>query len=98
MTEVSEVTSRKARKTQTVILQALAEKSQARVADLMGVSESTVSRLKGEGLAQIAVFLAACGLKVVPETSHTYDQEYIRSLKHLAGLGLHAQAPTWDED
>ena len=98
MTEISDVTNKKARKIQTIILQALAEKSQARVADQMGVSESTVSRLKGEGLAQIAAFLAACGLKVVPETSHTYDQEYIRSLKHLAGLGLHAQAPTWDDE
>lgn len=98
MAEVSDYTAKKARKTQTAILQALAEKSQTRVADLMGVSESKVSRLKGEHLADIAAFIAACGLKVVPETAQTYDEDYIKSLKHLAGLGLHAQAPTQDNE
>ncbi len=98
MTEVSDFTAKKARKTQTALLQALAERSQTRVADLMGVSESKVSRLKSEQLAEIAAFIAACGLKVVPETAQTYDEDYIKSLKHLAGLGLNAPAPVWGDE
>lgn len=93
MPEVSEQTGKRSRKIHTAILQALAELSQTRVADLMGASESTVCHIKNEKLVQLSNFLAACGLKVVPESAAVYDDAYINSLRHLASIGIHAPAP-----
>jgi hypothetical protein len=46
---------------------------------------------------EIAMFLAACGLKAVSASARTYDPEYIASLKVLAGVGLQAPPPEVDE-
>lgn len=79
-----------ARKCERTILQTLARVSQVKVAERMGVSESTVSRIdKGH----IATFVAACGLKLVPADMQCFDPEYIKSLKVLAGVGLQAPEP-----
>lgn len=79
------------------ILHALAERSQVKVSELLGVSESTVSRTdKG----QIADFLAACGLKAVPLQMQCFDPEYVKALKVMAGVGLTAPEPKsleWDQ-
>ena len=90
MSAVCAAVSEAARKTERVLLQTLARVSQVRVAERMGVSESTVSRIdKGH----IATFIAACGLKVVPADMQCFDPEYIKSLKVLAGVGLQAPDP-----
>ena len=88
MAELSPAIEKKARKIQSLVLQALVTHSQVRVADLMGVDQSTVHRIREERLPQIAAFIAACGLKVVPQSANVYDEASIASLKHLAGIGL----------
>lgn len=80
----------RARANEKLLLQSLAARSQVRVAELMGVSESTVSRIDKAG---IAALLAACGLKAVPQEMQCFDPDYIHSLKVLAGVGLQAPEP-----
>lgn len=57
----------RARKTVQVVLQRLQEPGTGvAVAAAMGVSESTVSRLKSAHLEELALLMAVLGLKVVP--------------------------------
>lgn len=90
MVAVSPQIAEASRKTERLLLQTLAERSQVKVAELLGVSESTVSRLDK---SSIAAFIAACGLKVVKAEMQCFDPEYIKSLKTLAGIGLRAPEP-----
>lgn len=90
MPAVCAAVSESARKCERVILQTLARVSQVRVAERMGVSESTVSRIDKTCIAN---FVAACGLKLVPADMQCFDSEYIKSLKVLAGIGLQAPEP-----
>jgi hypothetical protein len=90
MYQMSPATAEAARKIERSILQTLAKRSQVKVAELLGTSESTVSRIdKGD----IAAFLAACGLKAVSVERECFDPQYIKSLKVLAGVGLAAPEP-----
>lgn len=67
MTEVSKTPAETTRKGVQLALQALQEPAKAvSVAAAMGVSESTVSRIKTERLEEVVTFLAHLGLKVVP--------------------------------
>ena len=91
-----------ARKNEALILKALASFGQARLAELMGVSESLISRQKSEGhLAKTAEMLAHLGLKVVPERMQCFDPEYVEHLRALAQLGLRQpsadQVLEWEE-
>ena len=74
----------RSRKIESTILQALASKGQAHVAEFMGVSESKISRLKGDGIAELADFLAALDLKAVPAEMQCYRKESIASILQLA--------------
>lgn len=74
-----------ARKNERAILQALAEHSQTKVASLIGVSDSTVTRTDKMAMG---AFIAACGLKLVPAHAQTFDASYIDALKVMAGVGL----------
>lgn len=73
-----------ARKNEQLVLQSLARVGQVRVAEAMGVSESTVSRYKNGELAQLAGFIAALGLKVVPTEYRCMDPEKNKALLTLA--------------
>jgi hypothetical protein len=84
MPQLSSAIAERARKNQTVILQALADVSQTRVADLMGTSETTVSRLKSKDLDEIAAFVAACGLKCVPCAMQCFSPDKVQALLTLA--------------
>lgn len=67
MAESSGGASERARKTVQLVLQRLQEPGTGvAVAAAMGVSESTVSRLKTTHLEEMALMLATLGLKVVP--------------------------------
>lgn len=67
MTELSATPPERARKAVQLALQRLQEPGTGiAVAAAMGVSESTVSRIKTERLEEVALFLACLGLKVVP--------------------------------
>lgn len=74
----------RARKNEKVILSALAEVSQLIAANSMGVSESTVSRMKSGDIEQAGKLLAALGLKVVPIGFHCYPEDEIEALRILA--------------
>lgn len=74
----------RARKNLQSILQALATVGQASVAEAIGVSESTVSRMKDGELERLAQLLAALGLKVVPEAVKCYEPAFIESIFQLA--------------
>lgn len=85
MSEVSASIPEIARMNQTAILRAVADKSQAFVASVMGVDPSTVNRmLSPENVEKSATFLAASGLRLVPAESRQYDPDYIKSLQILA--------------
>ncbi len=55
-----------ARASERSILHALADTGQSAVANRLGVSESTVSRMKDGQIESICRLISACGLKVVP--------------------------------
>jgi hypothetical protein len=89
-----------ARKNERVILQAFARVSQARIAEQMGVNDSTVSRFKDGGLEHAAALLAACGLKVVPVEMQCFPREKVNALLTLARDHLqqieHPEQLLWD--
>ena len=97
MSALSPTIAESARKNERTILRALAERSQVKVAELMGTSETTVSRFDKIGMA---AFLAAAGLKAVPSDRVCLDPDYIQSLKVLAGVGLRSGEPktlNWED-
>lgn len=65
-------------------MQAFARLSQARIAEQMGASDSTVSRLKDGALEQFCLLLAACGLKAIPTSMKCFSQEKVHALLTLA--------------
>jgi DNA-binding transcriptional regulator YdaS (Cro superfamily) len=93
MASVSPAIAERARKNHTSILRSLAQVSQSKAAELIGVSETTVSRFKDGGLEQAAALLAACGLKCVPQDMQCFDPEYVHALKVMAGVGLKQPEP-----
>jgi DNA-binding XRE family transcriptional regulator len=86
--ELTEAMRAQARKNHTLLLQCIAEVSQKRVADLIGVSEATMSGIKNEQLERIAALVVACGLRLAPITERSYDDDYIRSVHTLAKRAL----------
>lgn len=83
-----------ARKSQATILQRLASVGQKPVADALAVSEATISRLKSEGVESFTAFLAALGLKVVPEAHKCFAPEYVENLRYFALRGMIADDGT----
>jgi hypothetical protein len=92
MTEVSADVLQAARKIQSLILQTLSSQGQGKVADMMGVNPSTITRIKDEKIEQLALFLASLGLKLVTNSSNLYDAPYIAALTLLASRGLQVPA------
>lgn len=93
MRELSPAIAERSRKNASAILRGLAGTGQARVAELTGVSEATVSRFKDGGIDHAAALIAACGLKCVPDGVQCFDPEYVRALKVMAGVGLESAEP-----
>jgi transcriptional regulator with XRE-family HTH domain len=84
----SVIDSGRSRKNESTILQALAKVGQNEVARRMQVSDSTVSRFKNGELLQWASFLAALGLKVIPEGMKCYDAKKLDAILELARAHL----------
>lgn len=80
--------SERSRKNERTILQHLARHGQNVVAEKMGISESKVSRFKNGELAEMAGFLAAIGLKVVPEEVKCFEPKKIDAILELAKAHL----------
>lgn len=100
MATVSAAIAELSRKNESIVLRALAEQSQARIAEQLGVDASTVSRFKDGGLAQASALLAACGLKVVPISMQCFPQEKVGALLTLARAHLvqmeHPEQLSWE--
>lgn len=96
MATVSPLIDERARKNLATILRALASVTQVRVAELMGVHESSISRLKQEDFTRMAAILAACGLKAVPEDQEVWEPGYLESLRHLLAIELKRRHVTSD--
>lgn len=87
MEEVSTNRSENARKIgariQSEILQRLAEVTQERAADCMGVSASTISRSK-EDLDKVCHLIAALGFQLAPVGAVVVSQDDMRALERMA--------------
>jgi hypothetical protein len=81
---------RLAHKNETAVANAIADVTQARVALLMGLGESTVSEWRKAHLSRMCAMLAACGLRIVPSSARYYSDAHITALKTLARQGLEA--------
>jgi hypothetical protein len=64
-----------------MVLRGMAEVTQRRVAELVGVSESVLSEFKSQHLERLCAVIAASGLRIAPCTEHNYPDEYIDALK-----------------
>lgn len=78
------------------ILRRLAEVTQDRAADCMGVSPSTLSRQK-EDLERFCQLLAALNIQLSPEGAITVSKEEIRSLERMAFKYLQARLESNDD-
>ena len=67
-----------ARKNERAVLHALASCGQRYVAEVSGISESRLSRMKDGGLEELCVALAAAGLKVVPADARVVTEAEYR--------------------
>jgi predicted DNA-binding protein (UPF0251 family) len=85
-----ENTRRKAASLQGTILRRLAEVTQERAADCMGVSSSTVSRTK-EDLEKLCQLLAAIGFQLAPTDAVVVSQADMRALERMAYKYLQAR-------
>lgn len=78
-----EITRREAVRIQGEILRRLAEVTQARAAECIGVDASTVSRMKAS-LEDATLLLAALGLQLVPSDWTVASHEDMSAYKRLA--------------
>ena len=74
----------RARKNLTLVLQSSASLGQKGIAEKLGTSEATISRLISGDLERVCQVLAVLGLKVVPIEMQCYPPEKIRILLSLA--------------
>lgn len=88
MNTVSGMTPEKARKEaakiQSEVLQRVAELTQTKISERLGVSVSTVSRAISDDLYRICEILAACGLQLAPVDAVVTTQEELDALKRWA--------------
>ncbi len=100
MSTASPTPPERARKAEQRVLQVLQERERAvSLATAMGTSESTISRIKNERLAEVLLFLARLGFKVVPADHKCVDPEAHAFLTRTHERVL-AKAPNliWGED
>ena len=76
----------------STILKAMAHVSQAKVAELIGVSGTTISRMKEDDLERLASILAACNLVAMPRSFKSVDPDRLRALTILAKDALERES------
>lgn len=102
MSPVLPTVADRSRKMVATVLQRLQEPGrQVSIASAMGVSESTVSRLKNEHLESLCELLAHAGLKIVPVEMQCFPRERINALITFAKDHLdqveNADDLSWDQ-
>ena len=84
----------------SIVLQRLASPGrQVAVATSMGVSESTISRLKNDHLEPLCALLAHAGLKIVPVEMQCFPAEKVSALLVFAKAhleNLETKELSWD--
>ena len=82
------------RANEAVIQQALTATTQVRVADLLDISETAVSRFKEKDgqLQQLSAFAAAAGVRFVRADASYVAPEHLKALKVLAALSFERDA------
>jgi hypothetical protein len=99
MAELSLTPAERARKSHAKVLQAMQDPGTARnVAQVLGVSESTVSRIKSEKLEDAITLLCHLGFKVVPVGMRCYPEEYVQALHTMAKMQMQSSSPSLDWD
>lgn len=88
MTEISPVIVNLAHRNQAQLLRCLGDVTQRSAAELIGVSETTLSEWKNAHVERFCALAAACGLRLVPVTDRSIDDEHLRALETLAGIAL----------
>ena len=79
------------RKNLSAVLKSMSAISQVRIAEMMGVSEATVSRMKDDGgLEKFVALLSACQLVAQPRTYKSISPDRLRALEILARDSLDA--------
>lgn len=73
-----------ARKNERAVLSRLASVGQARIAQQLGVNESTISRWKDGDIARFCKFLALLGVKVTPIEYKCYDEKTLQAVLTFA--------------
>lgn len=89
-TEKARILEQLARKSLTLTLQTLAHVGQTEIARVLGISDSTISRIKSDRLEEVVKVLAACGLKVVPHDYHGDHSEFMDAALVFACYGIKA--------
>lgn len=92
----------RARKNLATIFAGLSSVGQAKVATTLAISESAVSKAKGDELEVASRILAAAGLKVVPATHRCVEPKKMEALLTLAGVQLDSMRErpelVWEDD
>ena len=75
----------------TTILRAMGTTTGSRIAELIGVSEATVSRFKDVdgSLEKLSALAAACGVRFVRADAQHVEADDLKALAVLAQRGLH---------
>lgn len=91
MSELSRTPTERARKAHSAALQAMQDPgTQRTVAQVLGVSESTVSRIKTEKLEDAITLLYHLGFKVVPQDMRCFPADYVKALHTMARMHVEA--------
>lgn len=89
MSELCTPAHERARKAHAAVLAALqAPGTQVAIAAALGTSESTISRIKNERLAEVLTFLYASGFKLVRQGAVCITPEAFESLRQIAAKSL----------
>lgn len=98
MSELSASPAERARKAHSSVLQAMQEPgTQRNVAQVLGTSEATVSRIKTEKLEDAITLLYHLGFKVVSSDMRCYPEGYVQALHTMARMHItETKSLDWD--
>jgi hypothetical protein len=99
MTELSLAPAERARKAHSRVLQSLQPAgTQVAVAAVLGVSESTVSRIKNDRLEEVLFFLYASGWKLVEADKVCVQREELAMLRGFYARAVKESAQLFEDD
>lgn len=100
MVELSSPPLERSRKAHSRLLTAMQEPgTQRNLAQILGISEATVSRIKNEKLEDALTLVYQLGFKVVPGDHECVPVEYLQALRVMAKAHMSQPVATlhWDD-